>query len=143
MWFAYARTWHGNGDTSPAGLTESAACKLRSKKSTDPELRPVQLAARSHIRYTHSVSLADLALIPSPNWLNDAVVSLYYEWLRQDAYQQLTKSHSLLLIPPDTAFMLAAIEPAEAQQVLGSLEAHKYRMVRYEILYEFCSAFEA
>ena len=69
-----------------------------------------------------------MALLQGSNWLNDAVISFYFEWLRRQgaAYGR----DDILLVMPDIAQMAAALPPADAKAFLGEVVNVDHRHVR-------------
>jgi hypothetical protein len=73
---------------------------------------------------------ADAQLCQSPNWLNDNVISWYYEWLRIEG--PAAALPALRLVPPDIGHMLAQVPAEEAAAFLGSVIHPQHTLVRSE-----------
>jgi hypothetical protein len=62
------------------------------------------------------------------DFLNDRIISFFFEYLVQEEFQNL-RGH-VLLIPPDVAMMLRFASPDDITCLLGSLKAEACDMVR-------------
>lgn len=69
-----------------------------------------------------------MRLLQEGEWLNDAVISFFFEYLRREEFGEL--SRSVLLVPPDTAMLLHCLPPPQARSVLGGLIDASHDLVR-------------
>ncbi|KAG2430315.1 hypothetical protein HYH02_013792 [Chlamydomonas schloesseri] len=84
---------------------------------------------------------ADVALLEGPHWLNDQVVSFYFEYLEREALQlarattatatatAAAGASGVLLLPPATCFLLMHAGPDMAADVLAPLKPSRRGLV--------------
>ncbi|XP_065158467.1 sentrin-specific protease 8 [Atheta coriaria] len=63
--------------------------------------------------------LSDIELLSGPYWLNDTLLSFYFEYLETYKYKQ----YSMLFIPPQVTQCIKIMEPSEIGAFLNPLDA--------------------
>lgn len=63
---------------------------------------------------------SDIQLLKGPSWLNDTLISFYFEYLEIDCYKNNSK---LLFVPPDVTQCVKISPLRELEVFLGPLEA--------------------
>ncbi|PNW89020.1 hypothetical protein CHLRE_01g055050v5 [Chlamydomonas reinhardtii] len=75
---------------------------------------------------------ADVELLEGPHWLNDQIVSFYFEYLEREALPATSAAAAIsgvLLLPPATSFLLMHAGPDMAGDILGPLKPHSRGLV--------------
>lgn len=63
---------------------------------------------------------SDVDLLRGPHWLNDQVISFYFEYLTQEVYKDAS---SILFVPPEVVQCMKMVSPAEIEMFLGPSNA--------------------
>jgi hypothetical protein len=74
---------------------------------------------------------SDVALVRAPNWINDQIISFYFEFLRHEVFPGLNKR--VLLVPPAITLLLSTLDPVEAKAVLCGLNMPGHELVIFPI----------
>ena len=74
----------------------------------------------------------DVALLTGPHWLNDAVMSFFFEYLRSEGAQP-DEPHAdrVVLVDASLSFLVANISPDEARAVLAPLGLSRAHMALF------------
>ena len=76
--------------------------------------------------------VCDVALLTGPHWLNDAVMSFYFEYLRGEGAQP-DEPHAdrVALVDASLTFLVANVSPDEARAVLAPLGVSRAHMALF------------
>jgi sentrin-specific protease 8 len=74
----------------------------------------------------------DVALLTGPHWLNDAVMSFFFEYLRSEGAQP-DEPHAdrVVLVDASLSFLVANVSPDEARAVLAPLGVSRAHMALF------------
>lgn len=74
----------------------------------------------------------DVALLTGPHWLNDAVMSFFFEYLRSEGAQP-DEPHAdrVVLVDASLSFLVANVSPNEARAVLAPLGVSRAHMALF------------
>uniref|UniRef100_A0A6S8JRZ7 Ubiquitin-like protease family profile domain-containing protein n=2 Tax=Dunaliella tertiolecta TaxID=3047 RepID=A0A6S8JRZ7_DUNTE len=76
----------------------------------------------------------DADLLKHGQWLNDQVISFWFEYLVRDKYKDLVSSHQILLVPPSLTFILATVgSPQEASMLLETMQPDRAEVAVFAI----------
>ncbi|KAF5842579.1 hypothetical protein DUNSADRAFT_6429 [Dunaliella salina] len=75
----------------------------------------------------------DVDLLTHGQWLNDQIISFWFEYLARDKYKDLIDSHRALLVPPSLAFILASMGPQEGSMLLEPMKANQAQVAVFAI----------
>ena len=74
----------------------------------------------------------DVALLTGPHWLNDAVMSFFFEYLRgEGARPDEPHADRVVLVDASLTFLLANVSPDEARAVLAPLGVSRAHMALF------------
>ncbi|KAI9582971.1 sentrin-specific protease 8 [Glossina fuscipes] len=66
--------------------------------------------------------MSDIQLLQGPHWLNDQIISFYYEYLEHVKYKN---NPDLLFVPPEVAQCMKLTDDGELETLFNQLEAPK------------------
>lgn len=78
----------------------------------------------------HDVTLhsSDIQLLNAPNWLNDNLISFYFEYLTYEVFKD--HQEDLLFVHPGTIFMISFQEkPEDIREVVAPLKMERKKLI--------------
>lgn len=69
---------------------------------------------------------SDVDLLSGPNWLNDQLISFYFEYLSQDVYKD---DGRILFVSPEVTQCLKMVSPGEVEMFLGPVNAREKQII--------------
>lgn len=73
---------------------------------------------------------SDIDLLEGPNWLNDQIISFYFEYLSQDVYKD---DDTILFVSPEVTQCLKMVSPEEVEMFLGPTNARDKQIIFFAL----------
>lgn len=73
---------------------------------------------------------SDVALLDGRHWLNDQIISFFFEYMSRDVHQD---NESLLFVSPEVTQCLKMVSSAEVEMFLGPVNAHEKMVIFFAL----------
>ena len=73
---------------------------------------------------------SDVDLLTGPHWLNDQIISFFFEYLTRDVYKT---NESLLFVSPEVTQCLKMVSPEEVEMFLGPVNATEKSIIFFAL----------
>lgn len=73
---------------------------------------------------------SDVDLLSGPNWLNDQLISFYFEYLSQDVYKD---DGRILFVSPEVTQCLKMVSAGEVEMFLGPVNAREKQIIFFAL----------
>lgn len=91
----------------------------------DPEVDAIVLSYHDSL-----LRQSDVALLDGPHWLNDQIISFYFEYLSRDVYKD---NESVLFVSPEVTQCLKMVSTAEVEMFLGPQNALDKQLILFAL----------